>query len=99
MEFKHSCDFDDCHYLKVENKFYKLGFIVNLFNQIYPATLLEITGNDLPLELQVEWGLITLREKLRIEESQAEIVRAKIKEAKKRIELLPKLNNKELTSQ
>lgn len=85
MEFKHSSDFDDCHYLQISKKCYKLGFIINEAG-VFPDMLEEIDSNDLPLELQVEWGFITLKAKLQIEKKQEEELREKIEISKSKIE-------------
>jgi len=85
MEFKHSSDFDDCHYIHVNNKCYSLGFFQNE-EGIFPRDLVEISSKVLPLELQVEWGFITQAERMIIEMKEAKDFQEKLEKSKEKIE-------------
>jgi len=70
MEIKHTSDFENYHIIGYSGKYFKLGFGVGLDGEIYPTPMEELLSDDLPLEIQVEWGIITQAQKMEIEAEQ-----------------------------
>ena len=87
--FHHSCDYNDCHYIRVNDKYYELGFGENPVAETYPTPMKEIDPCELPLLLQEEFGHITTAVRILLQYAESDEKAKEYKETRRlRFEVL-----------
>ena len=83
---RHECDYDEHHYIRVDNKVYLLMNLLSLNEKgIIPCPIEELSRKDTPVEVLSSLGLIAQGKYIKMKAKERERILAKSKKAKRAI--------------